>query len=116
MLPSSSRGVGWILDRYSIRAVGIALCLLLLAGALSLLWVERAHSPAALVTYAACFGFVIGGSDLYFVAFLRRRFPHVFELHPVGVRASAEYLAARQHVGPSHGAEPRRGRSGHGGP
>ena len=72
-----SLSVGWILDRYSIRAVGIALCLLLLAGALSLLWVERAHSPAALVTYAACFGFVIGGSDLYFVAFLRRRFPHV---------------------------------------
>ena len=72
-----SLSVGWILDRYSIRAVGIALCLLLLAGALSLLWVARAHSAVALVSYASCFGITIGGSDLYFVAFLRHRFPHV---------------------------------------
>jgi hypothetical protein len=51
--------------------------LLLLAGALSLLWVARHHSAAALVRYAACFGITIGGSDLYFVALLRRRFPSV---------------------------------------
>jgi MFS family permease len=72
-----SLSVGWILDRSSIRNVGVALCGLLLIGALSLLWVNRAHSATALVSYASCFGFVIGGSDLYFVAFLRQRFPHV---------------------------------------
>ena len=68
---------GWLLDRFSVRAVGIAMNLLLLAGALSLLWVARNHSAAALVTYAVCFGITIGGSDLYFVALLRRRFPAV---------------------------------------
>ena len=69
--------VGWLLDRFSVRMVGIAMQLLLLAGALSLLWVGRAHSAVALVTYAACFGITIGGSDLYFVALMRRRFPDV---------------------------------------
>ena len=69
--------VGWILDRYSIRAVGFAMHVLLLAGAVSLLLVEKMHSPLALVTYAACFGITIGGSDLFFVALLRERFPKV---------------------------------------
>src|SRR3984957_11462876 len=68
---------GWFLDRFSVRAVGIAMHLLLLAGALSLLWVARDHSAAALVGYAVCFGITIGGSDVYFVALLRRRFPAV---------------------------------------
>jgi predicted MFS family arabinose efflux permease len=68
---------GWLLDRFSVRAVGIAMHLLLLIGAMSLLWVARDHSVAALVAYAACFGITIGGSDLYFVALLRRRFPTV---------------------------------------
>jgi MFS family permease len=68
---------GWFLDRFSVRAVGIAMNLLLLAGALSLLWVALDHSAAALVSYAICFGITIGGSDLYFVALLRRRFPQV---------------------------------------
>ncbi len=68
---------GWFLDRFSVRAVGIAMTLLLLAGALCLLWVDRGHSTAALVGYAACFGITIGGGDLYFVALLRRRFPDV---------------------------------------
>jgi MFS family permease len=68
---------GWFLDRFSVRAVGIAMHLLLLAGALSLLWVARTHSAVALVTYAVCFGITIGGGDLYFVALLRRRFPAV---------------------------------------
>jgi predicted MFS family arabinose efflux permease len=68
---------GWLLDRFSVRLVGIAMHFLLLAGALSLLWVARAHSAAALVAYAVCFGITIGGSDLYFVALLRRRFPTV---------------------------------------
>jgi MFS family permease len=70
-------GTGWILDRYSVRAVGVAMHLLLLAGAMSLLLVNRAHSEAALVSYAACFGITIGGGDLYFVALLRRRFANV---------------------------------------
>jgi len=74
---AGSLSTGWILDRYPIRSVGVALCLLLLTGALALLWVDRARSVAALVTYAACFGFTVGGSDLYFVALLRRRFPQV---------------------------------------
>jgi MFS family permease len=68
---------GWFLDRFSVRAVGIAMHLLLLAGALSLLWVARDHSAVALITYALCFGITIGGSDVYFVALLRRRFPAV---------------------------------------
>jgi MFS family permease len=68
---------GWCLDRYSVRAVGIAMHLLLLAGAISLLLVGKDHSVAALAAYAACFGVTIGGSDIYFVALLRRRFPTV---------------------------------------
>ena len=68
---------GWLLDRFSVRAVGIAMHLLLIAGAVSLLWVARVHSSAALISYAVCFGITIGGSDLYFVALLRRRFPAV---------------------------------------
>jgi len=68
---------GWLLDRYSIRNVGIGLCGMLLVGAVSLLWIDRTHSALALVTYAACFGFTVGGSDLYFVALLRLRFPSV---------------------------------------
>ena len=68
---------GWLLDRFSVRGVGVAMNLLLLAGALSLLWVARVHSAAALISYAVCFGITIGGSDLYFVALLRRRFPAV---------------------------------------
>jgi MFS family permease len=70
-------GFGWILDRYSIRAAGVAIHLLLLAGAVSLLLVGRSHSAIALVFYALCFGITIGAGDLYFVAILRRRFPKV---------------------------------------
>jgi MFS family permease len=68
---------GWCLDRFSVRVVGIVMHLLLLAGALCLLSVARDHSTAALLGYAACFGITIGGSDVYFVALLRRRFPDV---------------------------------------
>jgi MFS family permease len=70
-------GFGWILDRYSIRAAGVAIHLLLLAGAASLLLVGRSHSATALIFYAVCFGITIGAGDLYFVAVLRRRFPNV---------------------------------------
>jgi MFS family permease len=69
--------VGWLLDRYSVRLIGAGLHLLLLGGAVSLLLVDRIHSAAALVTYAAFFGVTIGGGDVYFVAVLRRRFANV---------------------------------------
>ncbi len=69
--------VGWLLDRYSVRAIGAGLHVLLLGGALSLLLVDRIHSAPALVTYATFFGVTIGGSDVYFVAVLRRRFAKV---------------------------------------
>jgi len=72
-----SLAVGWILDRYSLRAVGVALHALLVAGALSLIGVDRGHSALALVTYAAFFGITIGGSDVYFMTLVRRRFPLV---------------------------------------
>jgi MFS family permease len=68
---------GWLLDRFSVRRVGTAMHLLLLAGALSLWWVVRDHSVLALIAYAACFGVTIGGSDIYFVALMRYRFPSV---------------------------------------
>jgi MFS transporter, OFA family, oxalate/formate antiporter len=72
-----SLSVGWLLDRYSVRAIGAGLHLLLFGGALSLLLVDRVHSAVALVTYAAFFGVTIGGGDVYFVAVLRRRFAEV---------------------------------------
>ncbi len=76
-----SLAVGWILDRYSVRAVGIALHAFLFVGALSLLLVDRVHSAFALVTYAAFFGVTIGGSDVYFVILMRRRFPAISVAH-----------------------------------
>ncbi len=76
-----SLGVGWILDRYSMRTVGIALHGCLLVGALSLLLVDRVHSPLALVSYAAFFGVTIGGGDVYFVSLMRRRFPAISVAH-----------------------------------
>jgi MFS family permease len=76
-----SLGVGWILDRYSIRTVGIALHAFLIVGALSLLFVDRMHSAFALVTYAAFFGITIGGGDVYFVSLMRRRFPNISIAH-----------------------------------
>jgi MFS family permease len=68
---------GWVLDRYSVRAVGVCVHVLMLAGALGLLSVARDHSTTALIVYAVCFGITIGGGDLYFVAALRRRFKKV---------------------------------------
>ena len=68
---------GWVLDRYSVRAVGIAMHVLLIAGAAGLLLAARDHSVPALVAYAACFGVTIGGSDIFFVTIIRRRFPDV---------------------------------------
>ena len=68
---------GWVLDRRSVRAVGVAMHALLIAGAVSLLLAARDHSVLALVAYAACFGITIGGCDIFFVAVIRRRFPAV---------------------------------------
>jgi len=83
-----SLSVGWLLDRYSVRAIGAGLHLLLFGGALSLLLVDRIHSAAALVTYAAFFGVTIGGGDVYFVTVLRRRFAKI----SVAVSYSAWYF------------------------
>ena len=68
---------GWVLDRYSIRAVGVCVHILMLVGAMGLLAVARDHSETALIVYAVSFGITIGGGDLYFVALLRRRFETV---------------------------------------
>jgi|SRR5579872_5266184 len=68
---------GWILDRYSMRLVGVGVHVVLLVGALALLMVSRMHSMPALVAYAVTFGIAIGASDLYFVALLRSRFSKV---------------------------------------
>jgi MFS family permease len=68
---------GWILDRYSIRAVGVGVHIALLVGAVALLGAAQLHATAALVAYAITFGTAIGVSDLYFVALLRNRFSTV---------------------------------------
>ena len=60
-------------DRYSIRAVGVCVHILMLASAMGLLAVARDHSETALIVYAVSFGITIGGGDLYFVALLRHR-------------------------------------------
>ncbi|MBS0365476.1 MAG: MFS transporter [Proteobacteria bacterium] len=68
---------GWILDRFSIRAVGVGVYLVMLAGAAALLAVAHLHSEPALIVYAVAFGAAIGASDLYFVTLLRKRFSTV---------------------------------------
>ncbi len=84
--------VGWLLDRYPIRMIGIALHLLLLGGAISLLLVDGLHAAPALVTYAALFGFVTGSCDVYFVAVLRSDFPMsalpIASVHSISARSS----------------------------
>lgn len=68
---------GWILDRYSVRAVGVGVHAALLVGAVALLGATQLHTIAALVAYAVAFGTAIGAGDLYFVALLRNRFSTV---------------------------------------
>ena len=68
---------GWMLDRFPLARVAILVHGLLVIGAVSLLIVNRAPSVAALAAYAGCFGFTIGGSDLFFVALMRERFAKV---------------------------------------
>jgi len=68
---------GWILDRYSIRAVGVGVHAALLVGAVALVVATQLHAIAALVAYAVAFGTAIGVGDLYFVALLRNHFSTV---------------------------------------
>ncbi len=68
---------GWILDRSPLMRVAVLVNGTLLAGALALMCANFTSSPAVLVAYAICFGFTVGGSDIFFVAMLRRRFPHI---------------------------------------
>jgi cyanate permease len=68
---------GWILDRYPLMRVAVLVNGLLLVGALALMSVNGTPSLTMLIVYASCFGFTIGGSDLFFVALLRKRFPTV---------------------------------------
>jgi len=68
---------GWMVDRWPLGRVGVLMHALLLAGAIAMLSVSRAPSVTALVGYAACFGLMIGGSDIFFVKLMRGRFPNV---------------------------------------
>ncbi len=68
---------GWILDRSPLMRVAVLVNGTLLAGAIGLMAVNLSPSLPMLVVYASCFGFTIGGSDIFFVALLRKRFPHV---------------------------------------
>ncbi len=68
---------GWMVDRWRLARVGLAMHVLLIAGALSMLSVLYLPSLAGLCAYAACFGIMIGGSDIFFVKLMRERFPHV---------------------------------------
>jgi MFS family permease len=68
---------GWILDRSPLMRVAVLVNGLLLVGAIGLMAVNLSPSLPMLVLYASCFGFTIGGSDIFFVALLRRRFPNV---------------------------------------
>ena len=68
---------GWMLDRFPLARVALLVNGLLLIGAVALLLVNRAPSVGALAAYAGCFGFTIGGSDLFFVALMRERFARV---------------------------------------
>ncbi|MCX7056870.1 MAG: MFS transporter [Proteobacteria bacterium] len=68
---------GWILDRSPLLRVAVLVNGLLLAGALALMSANGTSSIGVLVIYAVCFGFTVGGSDIFFVAMLRRRFPDI---------------------------------------
>ena len=73
--------IGWALDRFRLTPSAVALHGLLLAGAVLLLLIGHWPSMAALVVYAACFGTMIGASDVFFVALMRRAFPGVAMSH-----------------------------------
>jgi MFS family permease len=68
---------GWLLDHWSLRRVGMLMHVLLITGTAALFVVMGSPSLSALVVYGVTFGLMIGGSDVFFVAFVRDRFPHV---------------------------------------
>jgi sugar phosphate permease len=68
---------GWLLDRWSLSRVGVLMHLLLIAGTSAMFILMGAPSLSALAIYGVSFGLMIGGSDVFFVAFVRDRFPHV---------------------------------------
>lgn len=68
---------GWLLDRWSLGRVGLLMHLLLITGTAALFTVLHTPSLLALGVYGVCFGLMIGGSDVFFVTFVRNRFPHV---------------------------------------
>ncbi len=72
-----SAASGWMLDHWSLRRVGLLMHVLLIAGTAALFVVMGSPSLTALVIYGVAFGLMIGGSDVFFVAFVRDRFPHV---------------------------------------
>jgi cyanate permease len=72
-----SAASGWLLDRWSLARVGVLMHLFLIAGTVALYAVMGAPSLTALAIYGITFGLMIGGSDVFFVAFVRDRFPHV---------------------------------------
>jgi MFS family permease len=76
---------GWMLDRWPLGRVGVLMHGMLLAGAAAMLSVSYRPSIAALIAYAACFGIMIGGSDIFFVKLMRARFPHVNVDHAYSV-------------------------------
>jgi len=76
---------GWMVDRWPLGRVGVLMHGMLLVGAAAMLSVSTAPSIAALITYAACFGIMIGGSDIFFVKLMRARFPHVNVDHAYSV-------------------------------
>jgi MFS family permease len=76
---------GWTADRWPLPRVGVLVHGMLLAGAIAMLSVTSAPSIAALLAYAACFGIMIGGSDIFFVKLMRERFPHVNVDHAYSV-------------------------------
>jgi OFA family oxalate/formate antiporter-like MFS transporter len=66
---------GWLLDRGQLLRTG-ALMHVLLLGSVSLLsFVAHTQSIGALLLYAVVFGLTLGGSDVSWVALMRRRFP-----------------------------------------
>ena len=69
--------IGWALDRYPLVWVGVLVHGLLLAGAGALLLVNSVAWTWLLVAYAASFGLMIGGSDIFFVTLMRQAFPKV---------------------------------------
>ena len=72
-----SAASGWLLDRWSLSRVGVLMHVFLIAGTAALFIVMGAPSLLALAVYGVTFGLMIGGSDVFFVAFVRDRFPHV---------------------------------------